>query len=324
MDRLNCRNAQFPIGSNSEYFAAMNSYLQLAEAVLKRTSQPLSASEILDAGYRLQLVPEHLFGKTQHKTLQARLAEDLLRNRASTVFARTGPGRFVLRKDLDFNEEAYQEYIAPLRSYQLKQFDVICADKAELQGVWRKQGEYVPLQSVVRAFKKQIPLLEAERSLELVHLRLLVTIKCLDRVLTINSQHDPSYGAGRSLGFFGYLKGVDIDLFSRDRFGLQQASFRTLEEQTGLNQQALEQLTEAIEFDAINCLKVMDNAQAKNSIAVLTAYECDEPEKFISHVPSHRSPRWARIPSEINDVGSLEPLSKQLFSNRDLVDAIFL
>ena len=78
----------------------MNSYLQIAQSVLQKSRQPLSAREILDAAYRLQLVPEHLFGKTQYKTLQARLSEDLLRNRKRTIFARTGPGRFVLREQL--------------------------------------------------------------------------------------------------------------------------------------------------------------------------------------------------------------------------------
>lgn len=53
----------------SEAVITMNSYLRLAESVLKKSEQALSASEILEAAYRLQLVPEHLYGKTQHMSV---------------------------------------------------------------------------------------------------------------------------------------------------------------------------------------------------------------------------------------------------------------
>lgn len=293
----------------------MNSYLQLAEAVLRKTNQPLSAPEILEAAYRLQLVPEHLFGKTQHKTLQARLSEDLLRNRERTAFARVAPGRFVLRSRLCVEDQSSEEFIAPLRAYQLKKFDVICADREELERIWKDSESFVPLTSVLAAFSKQVPLVEAEKSLQLVHLRLLVSIKSLGRVLTVNSQRDPSYGQGRSFGFLGYLKGVDIDLFSRDHLGLKEASFRTLQEQTGLPRQLVEQITKTVELDAIDCLSLLDSSEAQNSVVVLTSFECDQPEEFASHIPAHRSPRWVRLPSEINDVDALEPLSQKIFAS---------
>jgi hypothetical protein len=293
----------------------MNSYLQLAEAVLKKTKQPLSASEILEAAYRLQLVPEHLFGKTQHKTLQARMSEDLLRNRERTAFARVAPGRFVLRSRLSITNQSSDEFIAPLRAYQLKKFDVICADREELESIWKDSESFVPLTSILAAFSKQVPLIEAEKSMQLVHLRLLVSIKSFGRVLTVNSQRDPSYGHGRSFGFLGYLKGVDIDLFSRDNLGLKEASCRTLQEQTGLPSQLVEQIIKTVELDAIDCLSLLDLSEAQSSVVLLTSFECDQPEEFASHIPAHRSPRWVRLPSEINDTDALEPLSQKIFAS---------
>jgi hypothetical protein len=58
----------------------------------------MSARGILDAAYRAQIVPEHLKGKTQHKTLQARLSEDILYHRTSSLFYRTAPGIFFLNE----------------------------------------------------------------------------------------------------------------------------------------------------------------------------------------------------------------------------------
>jgi hypothetical protein len=50
----------------------------------------------LDAAYKAGIVPSHLFGKAQHKTLQARLSEDILRLKLDSQFYRTDPGVFFL------------------------------------------------------------------------------------------------------------------------------------------------------------------------------------------------------------------------------------
>jgi hypothetical protein len=55
----------------------------------------MSAAGILEAAYTAQIVPEYLYGKTQWKTLQARLSEDILLNKQSAFF-RTEPGYFFL------------------------------------------------------------------------------------------------------------------------------------------------------------------------------------------------------------------------------------
>ncbi|MEI5680655.1 MULTISPECIES: hypothetical protein [unclassified Mesorhizobium] len=56
----------------------------------------MSARAIISAAYRAGIVPEHLYGKTQYKTLQARLSEEILYNRRNTLFFRTEPGVFFL------------------------------------------------------------------------------------------------------------------------------------------------------------------------------------------------------------------------------------
>lgn len=76
----------------------MSAYLQIAEAVLESARRPLSAKAILRKGHLARIVPDHLYGKTQHKTLQARLSEDILHRRDQSAFFRTKPGQFFLRK----------------------------------------------------------------------------------------------------------------------------------------------------------------------------------------------------------------------------------
>lgn len=74
----------------------MESYLEIARHVLKRERRPMSARAILSAAYRAEIVPHHLHGKTQHKTLQARLSEDILKHKRNSLFYRTRPGHFFL------------------------------------------------------------------------------------------------------------------------------------------------------------------------------------------------------------------------------------
>ena len=63
---------------------------------MRAAKRPLTPKAMIQAAYRAGIVPTHLFGKTQHKTLQARLSEDILRLKSSSRFFRTDPGLFFL------------------------------------------------------------------------------------------------------------------------------------------------------------------------------------------------------------------------------------
>lgn len=47
-------------------------------------------------------------------------------------------------------------------------------------------------------------------------------------------------------------------------------------------------------------------------MVLFTEFECSDPDEFLSYVPAHRLPRWTRVPAEINDFSSLEPISRKL------------
>lgn len=100
----------------------MDSYLEIAEMVLRAARRPLTPSAILDAAYKAGIVPSHLFGKTQHKTLQARLSEDILRFKFESRFYRTNPGAFFLsefRADPNVPDELKDPFHARRRTRDL-------------------------------------------------------------------------------------------------------------------------------------------------------------------------------------------------------------
>jgi hypothetical protein len=80
--------------------SAVDAYLEIAATVLRAERRPLSPRAILAAAYRRGMVPPHLHGQTQHKTLQARISEDIIARREQSAFFRTAPGRFFLREFL--------------------------------------------------------------------------------------------------------------------------------------------------------------------------------------------------------------------------------
>jgi hypothetical protein len=100
----------------------MSTYLQIAEDVLLRERRPMSARAILRVAQALDMVPYRLYGRTQHKTLQARLSEDILYRKERSPFFRTKPGVFFLRRFLTDSTvpiEYRQEMTARRRTREL-------------------------------------------------------------------------------------------------------------------------------------------------------------------------------------------------------------
>jgi hypothetical protein len=71
-----------------------DSYLEAAQTVLRARGKPLSAREIVYDAKKYGFLAPHLHGATMHKTLHARLSEDILKHRFRSIFYRTSPGIF--------------------------------------------------------------------------------------------------------------------------------------------------------------------------------------------------------------------------------------
>ena len=288
----------------------MNSYLKMSQTVLSKSRQPLTAREILDAAYRLQLVPDHLFGKTQYKTLHARLCEDILHKSRASLFVRTAPGRFSLASRLE-SGGSRSEYVAPRRSYQLKQFDVLCADRKELDSALQSGAGPIDFQSIAHWFRHQVPLRVAEKDPNLVHLRLLVMIGSSRGLLTLTALEGSEFGSGRAIGLLGFLRGSDADLFSDEPYGIDLAAKRTIAEQSTASARRIHELTSGRPRRALRCIRIADAQSRDNSVVLFVQYKCERPDEFIRFFPASRAPRWTRVPAEINDISTLERVSSR-------------
>ena len=113
--------------------ATLESYLQIAKVVLRSTRRPMSARAILEVAYQAGVVPAHLYGKTQHKTLQARLSEDILHRRETSAFYRTEPGQFFLIEllgDPEIPDEWKKPFPARRRTRDLKRDNTLAIKKS--------------------------------------------------------------------------------------------------------------------------------------------------------------------------------------------------
>lgn len=127
----------------------MDAYLAMAEKVLREARQPLGAREILRRAYPSGKMPSHLHGKTQHKTLGARLAEDILERGDRSTFFRNGPGRYFLTEfigDDSIPIEHRRRFVARRRRRQLAQAKPLAFHKSDLPAA-RNDGS-IPIDAI--------------------------------------------------------------------------------------------------------------------------------------------------------------------------------
>lgn len=116
--------------------------MQLAKRVIRSAKRPMSPRMILLEAYRAGIVPSSLYGKTQHKTLQARLSEDIVRLRDRSQFFRTAPGRFFLTEfleDATVPEELRQPFPARRRFRELSRGPALGIAANSLHNVGNKK-----------------------------------------------------------------------------------------------------------------------------------------------------------------------------------------
>jgi predicted NUDIX family phosphoesterase len=119
----------------------MGEFLDAAYKVLKKENEPLSAIEITDKAFKLNLLISK--GKTPHQSMKARLSTDILRKKDKSLFKRTEAGKFALRKWSEV------EYVAPRHKTSIIDEDIAVFKKSDLpdfvdgSGIFYKDIDYI-------------------------------------------------------------------------------------------------------------------------------------------------------------------------------------
>lgn len=190
--------------------------------------RPLSSRAIIGAAYRRDLIPSHLHGQTQHKTLGARISEDILALREQSLFFRAAPGRYFLRAflaDSTIPEEHRQPVATRRRIRDLIQGPALAVDSRELEKVASTDGTILP-ETILDLLRKEKYFYDdpKNRQTASVFLWSFVSVLKQNRVLSYRAgryrEARDTFLQRRCIGFSTLVQRERRTLFTLDDFGI--------------------------------------------------------------------------------------------------------
>lgn len=298
----------------------MDSYLQVAQAVLRSTRRPMSARAILDVAYKAGVVPTHLYGKTQRKTLQARLSEDILHHRDTSEFYRTEPGQFFLvefLEDPEIPNEWKIKFPARRRTRDLKRDNTLAVKKSFLQSRRNHCADFDEFFSSA----------DLEGALAYLHpdemsqqgycstwtFSLVVRGDCVlsYRVGRYRDDRD-AFAHKRSIGFPGALTVDDTSLFSRDSLGAEECAISVLVQDLDLSLTTF--YDEGASTPEIDSVVIVEAPDSNFDLVVVLTWDCPAWFEPTTRRLSLNEPHWLCTSILLNDLDDFEPWSSRVLA----------
>jgi hypothetical protein len=279
----------------------------------------MSAKAILNQAYKSDLVPYRLHGKTQHKTLQARLSIDILRNRERSRFFRNQPGKFFLRefiKDKSIPEEFRQEVHARRRTRDLVRGSALAFSKEKMRSVLKGRNivdaeEVLPLLRIENFCQYQDVKDNDEAHLKV---RAFACIRRNNEVLSYRcgSYRDDrdNFAQKRSLGFSAVVLEKDRTLFDFYEYGISESGLSAVS--ADLNVPILESSEFSEQFS--HSLKAFILTSDDTQSTVIALLEIHAPDWFepIRGSLSINDLSWMRCDLRPNNIDDFDPWSRAI------------
>lgn len=300
---------------NGKGEACLDSYLDIAHKVLRASRRPMSARGILDAAHRAQIVPEHLRGNTQHKTLQARLSEDILHHRSSSLFYRTEPGVFFLCEllsDPNTPEKFKEKFPARRRTRDLQNESPLGIDRRFLEK-WREHSDWGSLSDFLTAAEKNdaVKYLPASGDSNYASVWTFSLVRRDEDVLSyrIGRYRDDreAFANKRTIGFPGAVTVSDRSLFSQEDYGATENALRVLlldldlSSQSFLNETPTEP-TPVFVFEA-------EGQDGVSVVLIVLEWSCPDWFEPTTRRLSLNAPCWLNLSIQPNNIDDFEPWS---------------
>lgn len=300
-----------------------NAYLYLAERILAQARRPMTPAEIIERAYLDNVVPDHLHGNTQHKTLQARLSEDVSRHVEGSKFFRTAPGRFflkALKNDPSVPDIHKTEWHAPPRRKELKRDRVLAVCWPEPPNL-RADLQLVPFDKIYQSLERGRYVYEHWRSLAssetYVPIHSFVVVHRDDEILSYRSgkfvpHSDPLRGM-RSIGFGGAVFASDVDLLYNSIFGIAENAIDDLAYGIGLPKRMAEDARYKNQVHPYVGALLFSPKTQMHHLYVALCYKC--PKDFIpaKSALSLNELRWVHAKNPGNHLGDYDLMSRFLF-----------
>lgn len=298
----------------------MNSYLEVAELVLRRVRRPLTSIEILRAAYELGIAPAHLRGRTQHKTMGARLSEDILQLRDESRFYRTAPGRFMLKElqqDGSIPAEFRRPIVARRRRRALPAERSLAFSSTSLASHITSEGT-VSCDAVLNLIDQSLYYYSSNS-----RNRITSDFIAWSFALVIRSGHILTYRQGsfredrdtfvrrRTIGFYAPVIDDDLTLFDRTDHGIVSSSVRALATDLDLHGHFM---WDIVAKSSRLVAFVVPSSQAINDLLAVVAFSCPEWLEPTSKRLAINDLEWLDLRVPLNHLEDFDPWSQAVIA----------
>ncbi len=294
----------------------MDSYLTIAQRVLRASRRPMSAAGILESAYTAGIVPKHLYGRTQVKTLQARLSEDVLYSPHSAFF-RTEPGYFFLNElivDPETPAKFKEKFEAHRRIRDLHVAPFLGIDKAFVSACGADlMKDWV---SFVGAAEKCDAIHYLSSKKETCGALIVWTFSVVRRGSEILSYRTGRYRNDRdafinkrTIGFLGVLSYYDFTLFSKGDYGAKENSLNAIKWDLDISAVAMHGGS-LPDPKLLGPVRVQQDDK-RDVLLIVMDWDCPTWFEPTTRRLSLNDPRWLNLEKH-NDVDDFEPWTKAM------------
>ena len=278
----------------------------------------MSARAILDAARRAGVVPAHLRGKTQQRTLQARLSEDILHGREASRFYRTEPGQFALKEFLDdpnFPAKWRVEFPARRRTRDLKRPDSLAVHHTLVASLENGSISMADFATLLEAPDSMVAMHPKEmKARGYCAVWTFTIVRKRDQILAyrIGRYRDDrdTFANRRSIGFPGALAADDVSLFSTDRLGVRDCVVAVLQQDLDLSLATFERSDR--QAPSIEYVTALADMEGHLDLVIVVLWESPDWFEPTTRKLSLNEPNWIRTSSLPNDMNDFEPWSARI------------
>lgn len=256
-------------------------HLAAAEAALRYAQKPLTSKQIVDTINQLEIAK--ITGATPHKTINARLSEDIAQKGSSSTFVRTAQGRFSLR-GLNWEPEVTVKprSIAPLEE------DIKVVHNPELLAMLSGRS-HSKLYDIDRTFivscGKTMRRSEAEQRTDVVQLIPCFVVQKNNSVLSFQRTKrlpEARLHHSKSINFGGHLQADDFpELFSDNQSVVDLFLMRELHEELAFSKQP------SIEF--LGGLYLQNTPFERQHLGIVYLVSIDDGTEVVSVEPGYHT-----------------------------------
>lgn len=302
-----------------------NAYLHLAYEALRTAKKPLKPLEMIKLAEKNGFMPEHLHGKTKHKTLAARLSVHIRQASSKAAFYRTAPATYFLaelKDDPTIPKKYKQIFVGNLRSKTIRQEKILVIPRDILQQ--NIIGEYVPYEEMTfqdlyqnhchfmdRAIAEEDNTVKQFVTFTLVFHKTSLLIYRRGKFTTTSERLKGQL----SVGFGGHVNDKDFSLFATGGDALLQNAARELREELFLDDYYDNQEEAKKQAQLLGYVNVDDSPDAEHHVAVIVAFNHKSSDLPTKGEMSINKLEWLDLSRRKNDLSDFDLWSRMILRN---------